>query len=44
MADTTQNFIDSLILTIQNAEDPESVTNEMVAAVFDFLNKGYKNL
>lgn len=44
MADTTQQFIDSLITTIWNAEDPESVTNEMVARVFDFLNKGYKDL
>ncbi len=44
MADTTQTFIDNLITVIWNAEDPESVTNEMVARVFDFLNKGYKNL
>lgn len=45
MADTTtQAFIDNLITVIWNAEDPESVTNEMVARVFDFLNKGYKNL
>lgn len=44
MADTTQQFIDNLITVIWNAEDPESVTNEMVARVFDFLNKGYKDL
>lgn len=44
MADTTQQFIDSLITTIANAEDPESVTNEMVAQVMDFLNKSYKDL
>ena len=41
---TQQAFIDNLITVIWNAEDPESVTNEMVARVFDFLNKGYKNL
>lgn len=40
----TQQFIDNLIVIIENAEDPESVTNEMVAAVFDHLNTGYKNL
>ena len=45
MADTTtQKFIDDLITVIWNAEDPESVTNEMVARVFDYLNKGYKDL
>lgn len=44
MADTTQTFIDNLITVIWNAEDPESVTNEMVARVFDYLNKGYKDL
>ena len=45
MADTTtQKFIDDLITVIWNAEDPESVTNEMVARVFDFLNRGYKDL
>lgn len=44
MADATQQFIDNLIKTIWNAEDAESVTNDMVARVFDFLNTGYKNL
>lgn len=45
MADTTtQKFIDDLITVIWDAEDPESVTNEMVARVFDYLNKGYKDL
>lgn len=44
MADTTQQFIDNLITVIYNAEEPESVTNDMVAHVFDYLNKGYKDL
>jgi len=44
MANVTQEFIDNLITVIYSAEDPESVTNEMVARVFDHLNKGYKNL
>lgn len=47
MAEVTnqqQTFIDNLISFISNAEDPESVTNVMVANVFDYLNKGYKDL
>lgn len=44
MATQDQEFIDGLILTIEQAEDPESVTNTMVAAVLDFLNKSYKDL
>lgn len=36
---TTQEFIESMITLIWNAEDPESVTNEMVARVLEFLNK-----
>lgn len=44
MADkTTQIFIDNLINTIWNAENPESVTNEMVARVMDFLNTAFKD-
>lgn len=44
MATQDQEFIDGLILTIEQAEDPESVTNSMVAAVMDYLNKSYKDL
>lgn len=44
MATKDQNFIDGLILTIEQAEDPESVTNGMVAAVLDYLNQSYKDL
>ena len=40
----TQQIIDNLIEFIDNAQDPESVTNEMVAAVLNHLNKGYKDL
>jgi seryl-tRNA synthetase len=41
---TEQTFIDNLITIIWNAEDAESVTNEMVAHVLDYLNSGYKDL
>lgn len=41
--DTTQQFIDDLIMTIWNAEDPESITNDMVARVLDSLNNRVKN-
>ena len=44
MATKDQNFIDGLILTIEQAEDPESVTNGMVAAVLDYLNQSYKDM
>ncbi len=45
MADSiTQAFIDNLITFIADAETPESVTNEIVARIFDFLNKRYKAL
>ena len=45
MADNiTQSFIDNLITFIADAETPESVTNEIVARIFDFLNKRYKEL
>lgn len=45
MADSiTQSFIDNLITFIADAETPESVTNEIVARIFDFLNKRYKEL
>ena len=37
-----QKLVDDLILSIWNAEDPETVTNEMVATVLDFLNRSYK--
>lgn len=40
----TQAFIDGLITFIADAETPESVTNEIVARIFDFLNKKYKEL
>lgn len=40
----TQAFIDNLITFIADAETPESVTNEIVARIFDFLNKKYKEL
>lgn len=39
-----QELIDALIQTIETAENPESVTNEMVAAVMDFLNRSYKEI
>ena len=39
MSLTTQQYIDDLILFIENTEDPESVTNEIVAAVLDYLNR-----
>lgn len=42
--DTDQQFIDNLITVIWNAEDPDSVTNEMVARVLDFLNNSYKGV
>lgn len=38
----TQEYIDDLIQLIDTAEDKESVTNQMVATVFDFLNKKMK--
>jgi hypothetical protein len=44
MEETSQTFIDNLILTISNAEESESVTNVMVAQVFDYLNTGYKDI
>lgn len=42
--DTDQKFIDNLITVIWNAEDPDSVTNEMVARVLEFLNNSYKDV
>lgn len=33
----TQEYIDDLIIVIETAEDAGSVTNQMVAAVLDFL-------
>ncbi len=44
MEDNIQQFIDSLILAIENAEDPESVTNGMVARVLGYLNSCHKSL
>ena len=44
MKNYDQEFIDALILTIETAEDPDSVTNEMVAAVMDYLNASYKEV
>lgn len=38
MTAITQKYIDTLIETIKHAEDPASVTNLMVATVFEFLN------
>lgn len=40
---TTQEFIDALIEIINGAEEAGSVTNEMVARVLDYLNRGYKD-
>lgn len=41
---TTQEFIDDLISVIWTAEERESVTNEMVARVLDFLNRRKQQL
>ena len=38
----TQEYIDDLIIVIETAEEAESVTNQMVAAVLDFLNVNLK--
>ena len=38
----TQEYIDDLIIVIETAEDAESVTNQMVAAVLGFLNEHLK--
>lgn len=40
----TQEYIDDLILVIETAEDAESVTNQMMAAVLDFLNVNLKKV
>ena len=40
----TQEYIDDLIIVIETAEDAESVTNQMVAAVLDFLNVNLKKV
>ena len=42
MADVTQQYIDNLITFINNAEDPGTVTNQILAAVLDYLNNGIK--
>ncbi len=43
MAETDYKFIDNLIQQINEAEDPESVSNEMVARVLDALNERSRN-
>lgn len=40
----TQQFIDNLITEILNAEEAESVTNEMVARVMNFVNSQLKDV
>ena len=40
--EASQQFIDNLIAFIDNAEDPGSVTNQIVAAVLAHLNTGMK--
>lgn len=40
----TQEYIDDLIIVIETAEDAESVTNQMVAAVLDHLNVNLKKV
>ena len=35
----TQEYIDDLIIVIETAEDAESVTNQMVAAVLGLMNE-----
>ena len=40
----TQEYIDDLIIVIETAEDAGSVTNQMVAAVLDFLNVNLKKV
>ncbi len=42
MTELTQQQIDALIQEINEAEDPESVTNGMVATVLDYLNERHK--
>lgn len=44
MADITQQRIDTVIDQIANATAPESVTNEMVAIVLEFLNSEGKKV
>ncbi len=44
MAETTQKIIDDLISFIRNTDEAESVTNEMIARVLDYLNMRYKNI
>ena len=39
MADITQKYIDQLIEFIETTADPASVTNEIMAAILDWLNK-----
>lgn len=39
---STQESVDNLITIIENAEEAESITNEMVATVFDHLNEKCK--
>lgn len=40
----TQKQVDDLIKIIETAEDKESVTNQMVAGVLEFINEKNKTL
>lgn len=40
----TQKQVDDLIKIIETAEDKESVTNQMVAEVLEFINEKNKTL
>ena len=44
MAQFNQEFIDGLILKIKSTEEPESVTNTMLAAVLDHFSENYREL
>ena len=44
MAETNQEYIDQLITFIENTNDPDSITNVMVAVIFAFLNNRCKSL
>lgn len=44
MAQFNQEFIDGLILKIKSTEEPESVTNTMLAAVLEHFSDNYREL
>lgn len=44
MAETNQEYIDQLITFIENTNDPDSITNVIVAVIFAFLNNRCKSL